>query len=97
MDLPLWWPIRMGIRLLTVTQVSHSVSYMYSNSFFSLRISKTRANQHLAESAIAALSSSEESDDSLVGDHSPFVKRSIHRQRHSSQPVGALQYSDDED
>jgi len=71
----------MGIRLLTVTQECHSVSYMYSNSFFSLRISKTRANQQLAESAIAASSSSEESDDSLVGDHSPFVKRSIHRQR----------------
>ena len=44
------------------------------------RRSKTLAVQHLAESAIAA-SSGEDSDDSILGEHSPFVKHTSSRQR----------------
>ena len=47
---------------------------------FFLRRSKTIAVQHLAESAIAA-PSSEDSDDSILGEHSPFVKHTVSRQR----------------
>ena len=44
------------------------------------RRSKTLAVQHLAESAIAA-PSDEDSDDSILGEHSPFVKHTNSRQR----------------
>ena len=39
------------------------------------RLSKSVASQRLAKDDVrAALAYSEESDDSLIGDHSPFVK-----------------------